>query len=101
MKDQSIRHMVIFNLKHEKNTTEAKQFLQDGQAILTSIPVVKNFNVFHQVSMKNDFDYGFSMDFDTQADYDAYNKHPLHEQFVNDRWKVEVERFLEIDFKQS
>jgi hypothetical protein len=38
------------------------------------------------------------MEFANQADYDAYNEHPLHVQFVNERWVTEVENFLEIDY---
>jgi hypothetical protein len=101
MNNQSIRHMVIFNLKYPKGSSEAEKFLNDGKSILTSIPAVQNFGVFRQVSSKNDYDYGFSMDFASQADYDSYNVHPLHVQFVQDRWQVEVERFLEIDFLQK
>ncbi|TVY05386.1 Dabb family protein [Paenibacillus cremeus] len=99
MDSLSIRHMVIFNLKYPKGSKEADKFLQDGKSILTSIPVVQNFEVFRQVSVKNDYEYGFSMDFAGEADYEAYNEHPLHVQFVQERWNTEVERFLEIDFK--
>jgi hypothetical protein len=99
MNSQDIRHMVIFTLKHPKKSQEAEAFLEDGRTILTSIPSVRNFQVFRQVSVKNDFDYGFSMDFASQEDYDAYNAHPLHVDFVQQRWLVEVERFLEIDFQ--
>ncbi|MEK8130337.1 Dabb family protein [Paenibacillus filicis] len=90
--------MVIFCLKHSKGSELAKQFLEDGRAILSQIPTVRDFRVLDQVSPKNDYDYGFSMVFANQADYDTYNDHPLHTDFVDNRWKVEVERFLEIDF---
>ncbi|XEC96534.1 Dabb family protein [Paenibacillus tarimensis] len=99
MEKSAIRHMVIFNLKHDKGSSEEKRFLTDGQEQLTSIPVVQNFQVFRQVSVKNGYDYGFSMDFASQAEYDAYNEHPVHMAFVEQRWKKEVIRFLEIDFQ--
>jgi hypothetical protein len=98
MDQQSIRHMVIFNLKAMKGSPEAEKFLSDGKTILESIPVVKQFEVLNQVSPKNDYEYGFSMEFSNQADYEAYNVHPSHEKFVSERWEKEVERFLEIDF---
>lgn len=93
-----ILHSVIFSLKHERGSEAERQFLEDGQRILTSIPVVSNFHVYKQVSAKNTYDHGFAMEFASQADYDAYNVHPLHEQFVNERWVTEVEKFLEIDY---
>src|ERR1700733_2300751 len=101
MNNQVIRHMVIFNLKYPKGSLEAEKFLNDGKSILSSIPAVQNFGVFRQVSTKNDYDYGFSMDFSNQEDYDSYNGHPLHVKFVQERWLLEVARFLEIDFQQK
>ena len=95
-----IKHMVIFNLVYGKESPEAIQFLTDGQALLTSIPVVKEFEVLRQVSPKNDYDFGFSMVFDNPGDYEAYNNHPVHQSFVAERWMKEVSRFLEIDFKR-
>ena len=94
-----IKHMVIFNLVYEKDSSEAKKFLTDGQTLLTSIPVVKEFQVLRQVSSKNDYDFGFSMVFDSDEDYEAYNNHPVHQSFVAERWKKQVSRFLEIDFR--
>ncbi|WP_308637751.1 Dabb family protein [Paenibacillus silvisoli] len=99
MNKTSIQHMVIFDLKHEQGSAAAEQFLNDGERLLTSIPVVKEFRVFNQVSAKNDYDYGFSMVFDSQEDYETYNAHPVHVDFVENRWIPEVARFLEIDFK--
>ncbi len=100
MKQTAIRHMVIFDLKVDKGSAEAEKFLQDGYDTLTAIPVVRNFEVHRQVSAKNDYDYGFSMEFDSQDDYDTYNVHDNHVAFVEERWKSEVARFLEIDFQQ-
>ena len=94
-----IQHMVIFDLKHEKGSAMAEQFLKDGKQILSRLSVVQHFQVFNQVSLKNDYTYGFSMVFAGQMAYDTYNNHPDHIAFVEDRWKKEVSRFLEIDFK--
>ena len=96
---EQIKHMVIFNLVHGAQSPETEKFLADGQALLTSIPVVREFEVLRQVSPKNDYDFGFSMVFDSQADYETYNNHPVHQSFVAERWLKEVSRFLEIDFK--
>ncbi|MCQ6561863.1 Dabb family protein [Paenibacillus mendelii] len=99
MSQEWILHSVIFNLKHGKGSEEERRFLEDGQAILASIPVVNNFRVYRQVSPKNDYDHGFAMEFASQSDYEAYNDHPLHIKFVQERWTAEVDRFLEIDYK--
>ena len=99
MDSKSVRHMVIFCLKHAVGSAEAEKFIQDGRAILSRIPVVKNFEALKQISPRNDYSYGFSMEFDDQAAYDTYSNHPLHLEFVEQRWEKEVTRFLEIDFK--
>ena len=50
------------------------------------------------MSPKNDFAFGFSMEFSDQDAYEAYNEHPDHVAFVRDRWTAEVEDFMEIDY---
>lgn len=101
MSNLAIKHMVIFCLKHEIGSSEAAQFLEDGRDILSSIPNVMNFKAFKQISLNNDYDYGFSMDFSDQAAYTFYIEHPKHTGFVENRWLKEVSRFLEIDFQAA
>ena len=96
---KEIRHMVIFNLNHEKGSELTRKFLKDGHEILSRIPGVNNFQVLNQVSLKNDFSYGFSMVFAGKTEYDSYSNHPDHIAFVETRWKKEVSKFMEIDFK--
>lgn len=100
LKEGEIQHMVIFNLPYPEGSAKATTFLKDGTRILSGIPVVRNFQAFKQVSPKNDYQYGFSMVFSSQADYSTYNEHPDHVAFVQDRWMKEVSDFLEIDFKK-
>ena len=52
------------------------------------------------MSVKNKYQYGFSMVFANQEDYSTYNNHPDHVAFVQDRWMKEVTDFLEIDFEK-
>ena len=66
--------------------------------VLARIPGVERFEQLRQVSPKNDYDFGFSMEFADGAAYDGYNRHPDHVAFVRDRWVPEVAAFLEIDY---
>lgn len=99
MTNERIRHMVIFSLKHDQNSPETEKFLLESQAILSAIPSVENFEVLNQISQKNEYNFGFSMEFSNKAGYDAYNAHPDHVEYVKQRWVKEVSRFMEIDFK--
>jgi hypothetical protein len=101
LKKEEVQHMVIFNLSYPEGSADAEKFLADGTRILTGIPVVRNFQAFKQVSVKNDYQYGFSMVFSNSEDYTTYNNHPDHVAFVQNRWLKEVTDFLEIDFQQS
>ncbi len=92
-----IRHTVVFTLKHSAGSAEESAFLQDAK-VLADIPGVGKFEQLRQVSPKNDYQFGFSMEFADQAAYSGYNDHPDHVAFVRDRWVPEVERFLEIDY---
>ena len=94
-----IRHTVVFSLKHAHGSLQEKAFMRDARAALHDIPGVKKFEQLRQVSKKNDFEFGFSMEFADQAAYTAYNDHPKHVKFVEERWKREVEKFLEIDYE--
>lgn len=94
-----IRHTVVFRLKHPIDSAEERDFL-DAALALAKIPGVENFEQLRQVSPKNDYTFGFSMEFADQAAYDGYNAHPDHVAFVEERWKGEVEAFLEIDYER-
>ncbi|GLQ09577.1 stress responsive protein [Devosia yakushimensis] len=92
-----IRHTVVFTLKHAPGSADEDGFLR-GALVLADIPGVEKFEQLRQVSPKNDYAFGFSMEFADQAAYTGYNEHPVHVAFVRDRWVPEVERFLEIDY---
>ena len=93
-----IRHTVVFRLRHPSGSAAETKFLADAKTALTPIPGVEAFEQLRQGSPKNDYRFGFSMEFADQAAYRAYNDHPLHVAFVRDRWVPEVEAFLEIDY---
>jgi hypothetical protein len=93
-----IRHTVVFRLRHPKDSPEERDFLDAGKK-LASIPGVEHFEALKQIGKKNDFDWGFSMEFVDQDAYDKYNSHPDHVSFVEQRWMIEVKDFLEIDYK--
>ena len=92
-----IRHTVVFRLRHAPGSAEEKEFLEAARA-LAAIPGVERFEQLREVSPKNDYTFGFSMEFADQATYDGYNGHPDHVAFVEGRWMPEVEDFLEIDY---
>jgi Stress responsive A/B Barrel Domain len=92
-----IRHTVVFRLKHAPGSPAETAFLRDA-LLLAAIPGVEKFERLQQVSPKNDYRFGFSMEFADQAAYSGYNDHPDHVAFVRDRWIPEVADFLEIDY---
>lgn len=92
-----IRHTVAFRLRHPAGSPAEAEFLAAGLP-LAQIPGVERFERLRQISPRNEFRFGFSMEFADQAAYDAYNLHPDHVAFVRDRWTPEVEAFLEIDY---
>ena len=93
-----IRHTVVFKLKHPAGSEPELDFLRSAQKLL-EIPTVQNFECLRQISEKNDYDFGLSMEFDSADDYEFYNMHPLHGEFVQTRWIPEVTDFMEIDYK--
>lgn len=92
-----IRHTVVFTLKHPKGSAAEAAFLKAGD-VLATIPGVQKFEKLRQTSPKNNYNFGFSMEFADQAAYTGYNDHPAHVAFVRDRWISEVKDFMEIDY---
>lgn len=93
-----IRHTVTFKLKHPAGSQAERDFLEAARK-LAAISTVKNFECLRQFSKKNPFDFGLSMEFSTLQDYQTYNSHPDHVNFVQSRWMPEVIDFMEIDYE--
>ena len=94
-----IRHTVVFRLKHATGSAAETAFLSAAD-VLATISGVTKFEELRQVSPKNGYTFGFSMEFADQAAYRGYNDHPEHVRFVKERWMPEVEEFLEIDYER-
>ncbi len=92
-----IRHTVSFRLHHPPDSPEEADFLAAAQ-LLATIPGVLRFECLRQVSPRNGFAFGLSMEFEDAAAYAGYNDHPRHIDFVQTRWVHEVAEFLEIDY---
>jgi hypothetical protein len=92
-----IRHTVVFSLRHAAGSPEESAFL-DAAAALAEIEGVEAFEVLRQVGSKNDFGFGLSMEFAGREAHAAYDEHPVHVRFVEERWIPEVADFLEIDY---
>jgi Stress responsive A/B Barrel Domain len=94
-----IRHTVSFLLVHSRGSAEEAAFLAAAARLADVVPGVEDFEVLREVSPKNPFVHGLSMEFADRTAYEAYNEHPEHVAFVRDRWLAEVSDFLEIDYE--
>jgi hypothetical protein len=92
-----IRHTVAFTLAHPQGTAEELDFLRAAES-LAIIPGVEAFELLDEVSPKNGYRFGLSMEFEDRAAYERYNGHPDHVRFVEERWLPEVTEFLELDY---
>lgn len=92
-----IRHSVIIKLKPELGLEDKKAFFTAVDT-LSDIPGVTKFEVLKQVSAKNAFEFGISMQFEDQKAYDGYSNHLLHSAFLQNFWAKSVADFLEIDY---
>ena len=94
-----LTHSVFFQLKFPKGSVEEHDFLQ-AAAKLAFIPGVRKLRTLRQLSSKNSFDYGLTMDFDSQEEYNDYSGHPDHVTFVETYWEKYVAKFMEIDYEE-
>ena len=65
---------------------------------LATVPGVEAFELLAEVSPKNGYRFGISMEFADPSAYERYNEHPDHVRFVQERWLSEVSEFLELDY---
>jgi len=96
-----IRHSVSFVLAHPPGSAQEADFLAAAARLAEVVPGVEAFEVLREVSPKNPFAHGLSMEFADRAAYDAYTEHPEHAAFVRDRWLSEVTDFQEIDYEAA
>ena len=94
-----IQHSVIFKFKPSVDSIAAHKFFIAAKKLAT-IPGVKNFESLRQISKKNNYQFGLSMQFANEELYKQYNNHPTHVQFIQEYWLNNVEDFLEIDYEQ-
>jgi hypothetical protein len=92
-----VRHNVAFTLRHPDDSPEAASFLE-ALASLAAIDGVEEFQVLAEVSPKNGYRYGVTMEFASRVAYETYDASPEHVEFVRDRWDAEVSDFIEIDY---
>jgi heme-degrading monooxygenase HmoA len=93
-----IEHTVTFRLVHPAGSPEEATFLAAARE-LASIPGVRDFVVKRQTSPKHPHAFGIAMTFANEDDFAAYNTHPLHVRFLEERWFEEVAEFQEADFE--
>ena len=93
-----VRHTVIFSFKQSVDSIEQKDFFNAAQK-LAAIQGVRNFELLKQTSKKNKFDFGISMEFDDQRNYEEYNLHKDHQFFIQQYWLKNIEDFLETDYE--
>jgi quinol monooxygenase YgiN len=91
-----IRHSVVFTPSNAEGSAEEADLLAAIER-LAAIPGVEAFELMREVSPKNDYRYGLTMEFADASAYQAYNEHPEHVAFVQERWDDEVAAFLEVD----
>ena len=95
--EKRIRHTVVFDVRHSPGSPEEADFLAAAER-LAAIPGVEAFEILREVSPKNTYRFGISMEFADEVAYAAYNGHPDHVRFVEERWLPEVSNFFESDY---
>ena len=92
-----IRHTVAFTLVHDEGSVSEGDFLEAAERLAT-IPGVGAFELLAEVSPKNGYRFGISMEFADRPAHERHNEHPDHVRFVQERWLSEVSEFLELHY---
>ncbi|MDD7986539.1 Dabb family protein [Lentisphaera marina] len=93
-----ITHGVVFTLKTDSPLSREEFFAKALK--LKKIETVSKFKIVRETSPKNKFEFGLFMKFKSPKEYEYYNNHPDHLDFVQNIWIPNVEDFMEIDFEK-
>ncbi|MEQ1737881.1 MAG: Dabb family protein, partial [Rhodoglobus sp.] len=74
-----IRHSVAFTLRHAPGSAAEADFLAAAE-VLGAIPGVERFQKLRETSPKNTHSFVFAMEFTDRASYEAYDRHPDHQE---------------------
>lgn len=88
-----IRHMVVFTFKPDAAPEKTAALLKEYESFPSVHPGMKNFSVGRNISERDQsFQWGFSVDFESEADLKAYLNSALHEEHVVERFRPIVEQ---------
>ena len=98
MDAERIRHTVVFTLAHPAGSQAERDFLEAAGRLAT-IPGVEAFELLAEISPKNDYRFGISMEFAERCRVRAATTiTPPTSPSSSERWQSEVADFLEIDY---
>jgi 2,3-dihydroxy-p-cumate/2,3-dihydroxybenzoate 3,4-dioxygenase len=83
-----IRHTVIFRFKEEISQAARETLLAEYESFPKLFPKMKNFGAGKNISNRDDtFEYGFSVEFDSEEDLLEYLSSTYHEEHVTQRFR--------------
>ena len=94
-----IRHTVVFRLRHAPGSPAEADFLRAARELRAHPRRRALRGAAPDGEAERRTASRLSMEFADADAYAAYNEHPDHTGFVQDRWIPEVEEFLELDFE--
>ena len=96
-------HVVRFWVKPETSETEKSSLLTDCTELLSKIPGIKFISAGVPAASEREvvdtsYDVGMCIVFDTSAQHDVYQTHPIHLKFIS-RNKALWKRVRVVDFE--
>jgi hypothetical protein len=97
-------HVVVFHVKKDAPAGEADALVADAHELLRPIPSVRDLRVGKPAAQrgnlaKSDYQVALVIFFDDYEGLMAYDKHPLHQKYVERHLKhIELEKLAVYDF---
>lgn len=88
-----IRHMLFFSFRADVPEHAREAMLKGLAAFPARFPAMKRLQIGKNISWRDQsFSHGFTVEFDTVEELDAYLKSDFHEDFVTTLFKPLVEK---------
>ena len=83
-----VRHMVLFSFKPDADRARCDALLREYTTFPSLHPAMRNFTLGRNISERDQtFQYGFTMEFETEAELKAYLNSREHEEHVTQRFR--------------
>ncbi|MBO4208327.1 Dabb family protein [Micromonospora echinofusca] len=94
-----IKHIVLFRFRADVPAATVEELLAELDTFPARYPAMRNWALGGNISTRDTtMTHGFTVEFDTEADLHDYLTSGSHEEFVRERWRPVMDKWVIVSF---